>query len=97
MSTDRDFLRAFEAIAADALRPVAPVAGVTLDTEHGREMVFHPAGEDDRLCGGGTLIIPADTVENRRRGAVTRGCPRCPDIDQGLMRSMTSAPRPGRT
>ncbi|WP_008411551.1 hypothetical protein OIE91_11270 [Streptomyces albidoflavus] len=85
MSTDRNLLRAFEAMAADALRSVPPVAVVTLDTERGREMVFHPAGEDDRLCGGGTLIIPADTAENRRRWAVTRGCPRCPDINQGLM------------
>lgn len=68
-----------------ALCPTPPPRTVELDTERGREILLYFSGDDGRVRDGGTLIIPTDTPENRRRAAITRGCPLCPDVNQGLM------------
>ncbi|MGV2914567.1 hypothetical protein [Streptomyces alfalfae] len=85
MSDDRDLRAEFHAVLEDALLSTHPPRTVNLDTERGREILFYSSGEDDSVCDGGTLIIPGDTSENRRRAAITQGCPLCPDINQGLM------------
>jgi hypothetical protein len=79
--TDREpLLRALK----DAVRD-SPVRTVQVETPDGRELLFYAPEGDGRHVGGGTMIIPADTPENRRRARLTRGCPVCPDVNQGLM------------
>lgn len=56
---------------------------VELETEQDTEILICSTG-DGRTADGGLLSIPADTPENRRRALVTRGCPLCPDVNQGL-------------
>lgn len=85
MSDDLDHRGEFHALLEAALLSAPASISVELDSAHGREVLLSFKSEDDRVCGGGTLIIPADTPESRRRWAVTRGCPRCPDVNQGLM------------
>lgn len=66
------------------MRPASSVRTVELETEQGREILFCSNGDAGQLCGGGTLFIPADTLENRRRSSITIRCPLCPDVNQGL-------------
>lgn len=66
------------------MRPVPPPRTVELDTEQGREFLFYSNGEDGQVCDGGTLVIPTDTPENRRRTSVTNHCPLCPEVNQGM-------------
>ncbi|MBP5930474.1 hypothetical protein [Streptomyces scabiei] len=85
MSNDRDLSGDFHAMLEDALLPAPPPHTVEVDTERGREILFYSSDEDGQVCDGGTLIIPADTPENRRRAVITGGCHLCPDVNQGLM------------
>ncbi|AIV35600.1 hypothetical protein [Streptomyces sp. CCM_MD2014] len=85
MSDDQDLVRAFEAMAEGAFRPAPPMDTVELETDHGRELLLYSVGEGGQVLNGGTLLIPADTPANIRRAALERGCPLCPDVNQGLM------------
>lgn len=58
---------------------LTPVPGPawTVTTHH------DDGGESIDFPDGGTLHIPADTVENRVRARATRACHLCPDVNQG--------------
>lgn len=77
---NEEFLAALEA----ALIPCSNVGIVQMETPEGLEMLFYAPAGDDRYADGGTLLFPADTLENRRRRSITMHCPLCPDVNQGL-------------
>jgi hypothetical protein len=85
MSDDRGFLAEFQAMAEGAFLSGSPSNSVKLETEQSREYLLYSTAEDGQVCGHGTLIVPAATRENQRRWAITRGCPACPGVNQGLM------------
>jgi hypothetical protein len=92
MPDDADFQAMLEA----ALRPSPSPSTVELDTEQGREILLYSDGDDGQVRDGGTLFIPADTLENRRRASITSHCPLCPDVNQGMsVRDIDLGPEAG--
>lgn len=85
MDDDRDVLADWEAAVRAAMRPAPPMQAVTLDTAHGTECLLYSLDNEGLIREGGRMLIPADTPENRRRQLITRGCPLCPDVNQGMV------------
>lgn len=66
-------------------RTTPPPRTVQMDTNSGgRDILFYERGGDGQVIDCGSLTIPAATPETRRRAVITRGCPLCPDVNQGL-------------
>ncbi|MGW2951524.1 hypothetical protein [Streptomyces eurythermus] len=80
MSDEEEFLA--ELLAAMPAPTGPPMSTVRLETGEATELLFYGPGPEHH--DGGSLTLPASTPKNRRWAAITRGCPLCPDVNQGL-------------